>query len=168
MEAPPDSGTDARAEDAILDSPAFRAGRWILGGLAAVYALSTLLPTASKPDWVDTWIYGFVIMTVTQAGLIRPLVVRHNRLPWLLLSLATISWAVGDQYWSVMFANADEIPVPSPADVGYVGLYPLAYVEQNQHTHTEQHQKPTNVLLDGLVTSLAVGALFSALTVRQI
>ena len=54
--------------------------------------------------------------------------VRRNRLPWLLLSLATISWAVGDQYWSIMFADADTIPVPSPADAGYLGLYPLAYV----------------------------------------
>ena len=63
---------------------------------------------------MDTWFYGVVIMAVTLAGLVRPLVVRRNRLPWLLLSLAAISWAVGDQYWSIMFADADEIPVPSP------------------------------------------------------
>jgi hypothetical protein len=55
---------------------------------------------------VDTWFYGVVIMAVTLAGLVRPVVVRANRLPWLLLALATISWAVGDQYWSIMFADA--------------------------------------------------------------
>src|SRR4029079_3653758 len=82
----------------------------------------------AKPGWVDTWFYGVVIMAVTLAGLVRPVVVRRDRLPWLRLSLATISWAAGDQYWSIMFAGADDIPVPSPADVGYVGLYPLAYV----------------------------------------
>src|SRR5678815_4461473 len=109
MEAPPDSDRTAPAEDAILGSAAFRTGRWILGGLAAAYALSTLLPSGSKPGWVDTWFYGVVIMAVTLAGLVRPLVVRRNRLPWLLLSLATISWAGGDQYWSIMFADADDI-----------------------------------------------------------
>jgi len=55
MEAPPDSDMDAPGEDAVLDSAAFRAGRWILGGLAAAYALTTLLPSEAKPGWVDTW-----------------------------------------------------------------------------------------------------------------
>jgi diguanylate cyclase (GGDEF)-like protein len=168
MEGPPDTGTDAYTEDAVLGSPAFRAGRWILGTLAAVYALSTLLPSEDKPGWVDTWFYGFVIMAVTLAGLARPLAVRRNRLPWLLLSLATISWALGDQYWSIMFADADDIPVPSPADVGYVALYPLAYVGLILLARSVLGRVPASVLLDGLVTSLAVGALFSAFTVRQI
>jgi diguanylate cyclase (GGDEF)-like protein len=168
MEAPPDSDRDALGEDAVLDSAAFRAGRWILGGLAAAYALTTLLPSDAKPGWVDTWFYGVVIMAVTLAGLVRPVVVRRNRLPWLLLSLATISWAVGDQYWSIMFADADDIPVPSPADVGYVGLYPLAYVGLILLAGSVLRQVPASVLLDGLVTSLAVGALFSAITVKQI
>ena len=168
MEAPPDSDRDALGEDAVLDSAAFRAGRWILGGLAAAYALTTLLPSDAKPGWVDTWFYGVVIMAVTLAGLVRPVVVRRNRLPWLLLSLATISWAVGDQYWSIMFADADDIPVPSPADVGYVGLYPLAYIGLILLAGSVLRQVPASVLLDGLVTSLAVGALFSAITVKQI
>jgi diguanylate cyclase len=168
MESPSGSDPDRAAGDEILDSPAFRAGRWVLGGLAGVYAVSTLLPTDSKPDWVDTWFYGAVIMAVTLAGLIRPLVVKRDRLPWLLLSLATISWAVGDQYWSIMFSNADTVPVPSPADAGYLGLYPLAYVGLILLARSVLHRVPASVLLDGLVTSLAVGALFSAFTVKQI
>ena len=68
MDSSQESGTDRPGGDEILDSAAFRAGRWLLGSLAGVYALSTLLPTDSKPDWVDTWFYGIVIMTVTLAG----------------------------------------------------------------------------------------------------
>jgi diguanylate cyclase (GGDEF)-like protein len=168
VESLQESGPDRQTEDEILDSPAFRVGRWVLGGLAAVYALSTLLPKSSEPAWVDTWFYGVVIMAVTLAGLIRPLVVKRDRLPWLLLSLATIAWAVGDQYWSIMFSDADSIPVPSPADVGYLGLYPLAYVGLILLARAVLQRVPASVLLDGLVTSLAVGALFSAFTVKQI
>jgi diguanylate cyclase (GGDEF)-like protein len=168
MEGPPENGTDVYSGDAILYSLTFRAGRWVLGGLAGAYALCTLLPSEDKPSWVDTWFYGFVIMAVTLAGFVRPLLVRRNRLPWLLLSLATISWAVGDQYWSIMFADADDIPVPSPADVGYVALYPLAYVGLILLARSVLHRVPASMLLDGLVTSLAVGALFSAFTVKRI
>jgi hypothetical protein len=156
------------AEDRVLFSRAYRTGRWVLGGLVAAYALSTLLPADSRPSWLDTWFYGVVILAVTVSGLVRPLLVRRDRLAWLLLSLATIAWAVGDQYWSIMFADAEEIPIPSPADAGYVALYPLAYVGLILLARSVLRQVPASVLLDGLVTSLGVGALFSAFTLEQI
>jgi diguanylate cyclase (GGDEF)-like protein len=170
METSQESGTERSGGDEILDSGAFRAGRWVLGSLAGIYAVSTLLPTDSKPAWVDTWFYGIVILAVTLSGLIRPLLVQKDRLPWLLLSLAMISWAVGDQYWSIMFSNTPsaDVPIPSPADVGYVGLYPLAYVGLILLARSVLKQVPASVLLDGLVTSLAIGALFSAFTVKQL
>ncbi|HEY6748140.1 MAG TPA: EAL domain-containing protein [Mycobacteriales bacterium] len=168
MESAQESGPDRPGGDEILDSATFRAGRWVVGGLAAAYAASTLLPSDSKPDWVDTWFYGVVIMGVTLAGLARPLLVRKERLPWLLLSVATIAWAVGDVYWALAFSDADEIPIPSPADAGYVGLYPLAYVGLVLLARSVLHRVPASVLLDGLVTSLAVGALFSAFTIEQV
>ena len=170
MESSQESGTDRPGGDEILDSAAFRAGRWVLGSLAGVYAVSTLLPTDSKPAWVDTWFYGIVILAVTLSGLVRPLLVKKDRLPWLLLSLAMISWAVGDQYWSIMFSNtaSADVPIPSPADVGYVGLYPLAYVGLILLARSVLKQVPASVLLDGLVTSLAIGALFSAFTVERL
>lgn len=171
MEALPDSARDTTSEDAVLDSPAFRAGRWVLGGLAVVYALSTLVPHDAKPAWVDTWFYSVVLLAVTFSGLARPLLVARDRRPWLLLSLAMIAWAVGDVYWSLSFGNypADqEIPVPSPADAGYLATYPLAYVGMVLLARSVLKRMPANVLLDGLVTSLAVGALFSAFTIERI
>jgi diguanylate cyclase len=171
MESSQETGPERPGGDEILDSTAFRAGRWVLGSLAAVYALSTLLPSDSKPDWVDTWFYGIVIMTVTLAGLVRPLLVKKDRLPWLLLSLAMIAWAVGDQYWTIAFADlppGQEVPVPSPADAGYLGVYPLAYVGLILLARSVLTRVPASVLLDGLVTSLAVGALFSAFTIKQV
>jgi diguanylate cyclase (GGDEF)-like protein len=159
---------DARADDMVLGSPGFRIGRWLFGGLAAAYALGTLLPDDVMPGWWDTWFYGVVILTVALAGLARPLLVRRDRLPWLLLALAAISWAVGDQYWTIMFADADEIPVPSPADVGYLAVYPLASVGLILLARSQLQRVSLSVLLDGLVTSLAVGALVSAFTASRV
>ena len=128
MAIAPGIGPDTQADDAILDSLGFRLGGRLLGGMAGLYALATPLPKDDKPAWWDTWFYGIAILAVTLAGLARPLLVKRDRVPWLLLALAAISWAAGDQYWTIMFADADEIPLPSPADVGYLALYPLASV----------------------------------------
>lgn len=154
--------------DRVLSSTPFRVGRWVIGGLAGTYALSTLLPPDARPAGIDTWFYSLALVAVALSGLARPLLIKRNRLPWLLLSIATISWAAGDVYWSIAFSDADEIPVPSPADVFYVGLYPLAYFGLVLLARSVLRRVPASIWLDGLVTSLAVGALFSAFTVKQI
>ena len=157
-----------RTDDAILDSVGFRVGRWLFGGMAGVYALATLIPKDDKPTWWDTWFYGVAILGVTLAGLARPLLVKRDRLPWLLLALAAISWAAGDQYWTIMFADADEIPLPSPADAGYVALYPLASVGLILLARSQLKRVSLSVVLDALVASLAVGAVVSAFTVSRV
>jgi diguanylate cyclase len=157
-----------RTDDAILDSVGFRVGRWLFGGMAGAYALATLIPKDDKPTWWDTWFYGVAILGVTLAGLARPLLVKRDRLPWLLLALAAISWAAGDQYWTIMFADADEIPLPSPADAGYVALYPLASVGLILLARSQLKRVSLSVVLDALVASLAVGAVVSAFTVSRV
>ncbi len=168
MDAAADSSPTDPDGDRMLSSTPFRLGRWVVGGLAGVYALSTLLPADSRPAGIDTWFYSLVLIAVVLAGLARPLLVKDNRLPWLLLALAAMSWAVGDVYWSIAFSDAEEIPVPSPADVFYVGLYPLAYFGLVLLARSVLRRVPASIWLDGLVTSLAAGALFSAFTVEQI
>ena len=168
MAIAPSIGLDTRTDDAILDSVGFRVGRWLFGGMAGVYALATLIPKDDKPTWWDTWFYGVAILGVTLAGLARPLLVKRDRLPWLLLALAAISWAAGDQYWTIMFADADEIPLPSPADAGYVALYPLASVGLILLARSQLKRVSLSVVLDALVASLAVGAVVSAFTVSRV
>ena len=168
MAIAPSIEPDTRTDDAILDSVGFRVGRWLFGGMAGVYALATLIPKDDKPTWWDTWFYGVAILGVTLAGLARPLLVKRDRLPWLLLALAAISWAAGDQYWTIMFADADEIPLPSPADAGYVALYPLASVGLILLARSQLKRVSLSVVLDALVASLAVGAVVSAFTVSRV
>ena len=168
MAIAPSIEPDTRTDDAILDSVGFRVGRWLFGGMAGVYALATLIPKDDKPTWWDTWFYGVAILGVTLAGLARPLLVKRDRLPWLLLALAAISWAAGDQYWTIMFAHADEIPLPSPADAGYVALYPLASVGLILLARSQLKRVSLSVVLDALVASLAVGAVVSAFTVSRV
>src|SRR3954469_22276619 len=156
MDSAPESSPPDPDEDKVLTSAPFRIGRWVIGGLAGAYGLSTLLPADVRPAGIDTWFYSLVLIAVVLSGLVRPLVLRRDRLPWLLLSVATISWAIGDVYWSIAFSAAEDIPVPSPADVFYVGLYPLAYFGLVLLARSVLRRVPASIWLDGLVTSLAV------------
>src|ERR1700732_2770024 len=51
---------------------------------------------------------------------------RQVRSTWILLGLAALSWGAGQLYSSAseVFLNRS-VPLPSPADIGYLGAVPL-------------------------------------------
>lgn len=164
MGSPPEIVGVGPPEDAVLGSAAVRAARWMLAGLVVAYAGSTLLPPGTGPGWVDTWGAGTVPPAVALAGLARPLLVRRDRVPWLLLALAVAAWAAGDLARTVA-ADAD---APSPAALGHLALYPLAGAGLLLLVRSLRRRGPPSVLLDGLVPALAVGAVSAALAVPRI
>src|SRR5690242_17408382 len=48
----------------------------------------------------------------------------RDRAAWLLVAGGILAWAAGDVYWTAALSDADAIPVPSPADLGYLA-FPL-------------------------------------------
>ena len=146
----------------ILDSFWYRIGKVLVIGLGVLYALSVLLPSSLRPGFLDTWFYSIVLVLTVLLALARPVLVRRHRAAWTCVALALTSWAIGDIYWSINFSGSDNIPVPSPADVFYVGMYPLAYAGFVLLARTAVTRLPASVWLDGIVTSLAAGAMFSA------
>jgi diguanylate cyclase (GGDEF)-like protein len=94
--------------------------------------------------------------------------VRRNRAAWIFVALAVTSWSIGDIYWSARFSDAEVIPVPSLADAFYVAMYPPAYVGLILLARAGTRRLPASVWLDGIVSSLAAGAVFAALTLRDV
>ncbi|WP_433077400.1 EAL domain-containing protein [Dactylosporangium sp. CA-052675] len=156
---------------AVLGSPLFRAARATIASLGVLYALTTLFPMGGqRPALLDTWFYLIVLIATALLALARPLLVRRNRVAWLFVGGGVASWAAGDVYWQASFTDVDAnaIPVPSPADVFYVGLYPLAYIGFILLARASVRRLPASVWLDGVVTSLAAGAMFSAFTLNDL
>ncbi|MEU7871414.1 bifunctional diguanylate cyclase/phosphodiesterase [Dactylosporangium sp. NPDC049140] len=163
--APPEADADL----AVLGSPLYRGIKTVVAGLGVVYALSTLLPMGGqRPALLDTWFYSVVLIATSLLALARPILVRRNRLAWAFVGGGVASWAAGDIYWQASFADAETIPVPSLADVFYVGLYPLAYIGFILLARATVRRLPASVWLDGVVTSLAAGAMFSAFTLNDL
>ena len=50
---------------------------------------------------------------------------RAERTPWLLIGLGIATWGAGDVYFATELWDAETIPLPSPADAGYLGAVPL-------------------------------------------
>ncbi len=158
----------ADRDNYVLGSPVYRMARVLVVGLGVAYALSTIVPFPQRPALLDTWFYSAVLVATCMLALARPILVRRNRVAWSCVGLAVTSWCVGDIYWSVMFSDVEEIPVPSLADVFYVGMYPLAYAGFILLARAAANKLPASVWLDGIVTSLAAGAVFSAVALTDV
>ena len=77
---------------------------------------------------------------------------------WLLLGLACVAWTLAEVIWGVYDVVLSEaVPVPSWADVGYLGAYPLAAAALLCHPgmHATGSHK-ARATLDGLAIGTAV------------
>jgi hypothetical protein len=84
--------------------------------------------------------------------------VGRMRLFWLLLGLATASWALAEVIWGYYALILDrEVPVPSWADVGYLSAIPLAVAALVVHPATRgSGTRKARSVFDGLVIATAL------------
>jgi diguanylate cyclase (GGDEF)-like protein len=96
---------------------------------------------------------------------------RHRgaeRLGWLLVALGIVAWAAGDVYWTVVLLDEAEIPVPSPADVGYL-LFPLlAFTGLARVLTARVAGAPKRLWVDGVIAALATAAVAAVAIVPSI
>jgi two-component system cell cycle response regulator len=90
---------------------------------------------------------------------------RVERRAWLLLGCGFAAWGLGNVYYTEAFLDtpAAEIPFPSPADAGYLALYPPVFVGLALLARAQLVRFSSALWLDGLIAALTVGALGAAL-----
>jgi hypothetical protein len=95
----------------------------LLGGVAA-YVLLLLgdVGGAGYDALRDVFFYNALLVAAALFCLARPVFRRDARLPWTLVGLGLMAWVIGDLYYELAFANADEVPFPSLADGFYLLL----------------------------------------------
>lgn len=148
-----------------------RGARFLLAGLSvALVAYLTFIVLYHGPDAPSSWklVYNCIELGSAAACFLRAWMIRDERRPWLLLGLGMASFAMGDVYWTVELQNADHIPVPSPADVGYLGFYPAAYAALVLLVRERGDRFTPGLWLEGIIGSFAVAALGAALLQQPI
>src|SRR3954469_12082133 len=89
----------------------------------------------------------------------------RERAAWLALTLGPLGFFAGGVYYTAVITPMQgDAPFPSPADAGYLAIYPGAYVALVLLLRATAGRIPSNMWLDGLISALAVAALGAALT----
>jgi two-component system cell cycle response regulator len=98
----------------------------------------------------------------------RALARRQERLPWLLLGLGATAWGLGGVFYLAAYYHADSVPFPSPADIGYLAVYPCAYAGLLLLTKRRLTGFRRTLWLDGVIGGLAVASLAAAVVFQAV
>jgi diguanylate cyclase (GGDEF)-like protein len=137
--------------------------------LTGVYAVETLLNVSGGVDlFFDQWVYNALLVGASSACLARGLVVRAERVPWLLLGAGLSLWTIGDLYYLFALSDRDVIPIPSLSDFFYLAFYPVVYVALGLLLLARMERFRGHLWLDGMIASLAVAALGAAVIFDEV
>jgi two-component system, cell cycle response regulator len=77
-------------------------------------------------------------------------------------------WTAGDMYWTLVLYDMEEIPIPSPGDIGYLAAVPFLFGGFVLLARARLPQIPRTLWLDGLVAALAAAAISAAAVVGRV
>lgn len=140
-----------------------------LGLLVAFTAHVTLgLGGSGADELFNVWVYNALMLTSAGACLLRAVLVRRERWAWALLGAGLLLYASGEIYYAAVLAGRETVPIPSLADGGYLGFYPLAYAALIVLLRARIGVFPVARWLDGAIVGSAVAALAAALALGPI
>jgi two-component system cell cycle response regulator len=124
--------------------------RWLgLGGPGADLALNGVL-------------YDSVVLGAALACLLRAGAFPGERRAWLVIGAAVGFWGLAEVYWTAAIEGNADAPYPSPADVGYLLFYPLAYTGLALLVRARAAEMNWRLWTDGLIAALGTAALGTA------
>jgi hypothetical protein len=120
------------------------------------------------PVWPAVWGKSYNLTEFLGAAVCGVRAARSSgpeRAAWLALTIGLLGFFAGDVYYTVVITpmGEDAAPFPSPADAGYLAIYPGAYVALVLLLRARAGRIPSALWLDGLIAALAVAALGAAL-----
>ncbi len=139
--------------------------------LACVLALGTA--TVALHDWfglggawldrpAEGWIYDAVIVAAGLTCMVRAQSAGRERLAWLVIGGAILSWAAAEVYWTLRILDDPAPPYPSPADIGYLAFYPLAAAGVGLLIRARARELNWQLWMDAVIAALGTAALGAA------
>src|SRR5438874_2514770 len=77
---------------------------------------------------LNDWVSNTVMLAAGAVCIVRGVLYRRDRLAWILMGAAVAVWGIGDTVWTFTVAGLADPPFPSIADIGFLAVYPPAYV----------------------------------------
>src|SRR6187397_2370597 len=111
---------------------------------------------------IGNGVYCAVVLGAGVACLSRASAFGRERNAWVLLGLGILAWGAAEVYWAVAIENNPSAPYPSPADVGYLLFYPLAWAGLALLVRARTHELDWRLWMDGAIAALGTAALGAA------
>ncbi len=144
--------------------------RALRGALATLLLGGTLLVTLHY--WfglgsdlhfaIGNVVYDAVVLGAGVACLVRASAFGRERRAWTLIGLAILAWGAAEVYWTAFIEGNPDAPYPSPADIGYLVFYPLAYAGLALLVRARAHEMNWRLWMDGAIAALGTAALGAA------
>jgi two-component system, cell cycle response regulator len=149
--------------------------RWhqvIFAGCAAwlvLYELRVLVaPDLGLGPFSSRFAHDVVLLLASALCIVHGFRAGRERLAWLLIGGGVLAWSLGEVYYTAVLWTAEEIPIPSPADIGYLLLPPLALAGILLLLRARARHVPKTLWVDGVVAALAVAALSAAIVFQAV
>jgi diguanylate cyclase (GGDEF)-like protein/putative nucleotidyltransferase with HDIG domain len=149
-----------------------RASSWSLGALTLLFGLLAFTylfqPSAGLRHVLNVGVYNNVMLAAGVVCMARGARVAHDRLAWLLIGVAVLAWGIGNTVWTFTVANLANPPFPSYADIGFLCVYPPAYVAIVLMLRSRVRHWSSSLWLDGIIGALAVAAVGTAVVFQAV
>jgi two-component system cell cycle response regulator len=93
---------------------------------------------------------------------------RRERRAWLLIGVGVAAWTFGEIYYTAVLWTAEEIPIPSPADTGYLLFPPFMLLGILTLLRSRTRHIPGTLWADGIAAALAVSAASAAIVFETV
>jgi two-component system, cell cycle response regulator len=136
-----------------------------LTSLLSVYTAQlvlTFLPGAVAEPFMK-YVSNLLILGAAALCAARGLRGPNERGAWLLMGLGVLGWGLGLVYFTLFQWDLETIPAPSPADVGYLMVYPPVYAALALLYRSRMPGRSGALWIDGAIGALAVGAIGAAI-----
>ena len=144
-----------------------RGVRWSFVVLAAWLALAALrnvlVPDLEIGPLFNRYIHDVALAAAGGLCVFRAVRRREERLAWGLIGAGILAWTFGETYYTVVLWTAETVPVPSPADGGYLLMPALVLAGVLALLRARTSSVPVTLRTDGLTAALAIGAVSAAI-----
>jgi diguanylate cyclase (GGDEF)-like protein/putative nucleotidyltransferase with HDIG domain len=140
----------------------------LTGVFALLAAEYTFQFSHSLRHLLNVAVYNNVMIAAGVLCVLRGVLHRRERAAWLAMGAAVLAWGVGNTIWTFTVAGLANPPYPSTADFFFLAVYPPAYVALVLLIRSQLGQSRSSLWLDGVIASLAVGAVGSAVVFQSV
>jgi two-component system, cell cycle response regulator len=144
--------------------PALRACWYAAAGLMAAFTVqvSTNAAGSGVNDFFQTYLYNALLFAGAGFCLWRAVAIREERVAWLVIGFAIVSWTAADIVWTAIYTNDPNAPYPSIADALWLAWYPASLVALFMLVRSRLSNARASLWLDGLIGAVATTALAAA------